>query len=93
MKKTEFEKMQREKMCIDKLANGIDPLTDNEMTDDRRLNDLYISRCHHIPKEGNFKVGAEYEYSYIIAGIYVVDDNGDSFDFNDYTFLWYFTKL
>ena len=89
MKKTELEKMQREKMCIDKLANGIDPLTDNEMTDDRRLNDIYISRCHHIPKEGNFKVGAEYEYSYI----YVVDDNGDSFDFNDYTFLWYFTKL
>lgn len=93
MKKTEFEKMQRAKMHIDKLANGIDPLTDNEMTDDLRLNDLYISRCHHIPKEGNFKVGAEYEYSYIIDGIYVVDDNGDSFDFNDYTFLWYFTKL
>ena len=93
MKMTELEKMQREKMCIDKLANGIDPLTDNEMTDDRRLNDLYISRCHHIPKEGNFKVGAEYEYSYIIDGIYVVDDNGDSIDFNDYTFLWYFTKL
>ena len=46
-----------------------------------------------MPKEGNFKVGAEYEYSYIIDGIYVVDDNGDSFDFNDYTFLWYFTKL
>lgn len=31
-------------MYIDKLANGVDPLTDNEMTDDRRLNDLYISR-------------------------------------------------
>lgn len=58
MKKTEFEKMQRAKMCIDKLANGIDPLTDNEMTDDRTLNDLYTSRCHHIPKEGSFKVGA-----------------------------------
>lgn len=28
MKKTELEKMQRAKMCIDKLANGIDPLTD-----------------------------------------------------------------
>lgn len=64
------------------------------MTDDRRLNDIHISRCHHIPKEGNFKVGAEYEYSsYIIDGIYVIDDNGDSIDFNDYTFLWYFTKL
>jgi len=50
--------MQRAKMYIDKIANGIDLLTDNEMTDDRRLNDLYISRCHHIPKEGSFKVGA-----------------------------------
>ena len=28
MKKTELEKMQRAKMHIDKLANGIDPLTD-----------------------------------------------------------------
>ena len=28
MKKTELEKMQREKMCIDKLANGVDPQTD-----------------------------------------------------------------
>lgn len=93
MKMTELEKMQRAKMCIDKPANGVDPQTDNEMTDDRRLNDLYISRCHHIPKEGSFKVGAEYEYFYIIDGIYVVDDNGDSFDFNDYTFLWHFTKL
>lgn len=25
---TELEKMQREKMCIDKLANGVDPQTD-----------------------------------------------------------------
>ena len=28
MKMTELEKMQREKMCIDKLANGVDPQTD-----------------------------------------------------------------
>ena len=42
---TELEKMQREKMCIDKLANGIDPLTDNEMTDDRTLNNVRVSRC------------------------------------------------
>ena len=85
--------MQSAKMHIDKLANGIDPLTDNEMTDDRTRNNVCIGRCHNIPKEGNFKVGAEYEYSYIIDGIYVIDDNGDRIDFNDYTFLWYFTKL
>ena len=90
---TELEKMQRAKMCVDKLADGADPLTDAEIADDRTINDVRISRCHHIPKEGNFKVGAEYEYSYIIDGIYVIDDNGDKFYFNDYTFLWYFTKL
>lgn len=90
---TEHEKMQREKMCIDKPANGVDPQTDAEIANNRTRNNVCIGRCHNIPKEGNFKVGAEYEYSYVIDGIYVIDDNGDSFDFNDYTFLWYFTKL
>lgn len=90
---TEHEKMQRGKMCIDKPANGVDPQTDAEIANNRTLNNVCIGRCHNIPKEGNFKVGAEYEYSYIIDGIYVIDDNGDSFYFNDYTFLWYFTKL
>lgn len=50
-------------------------------------------RCHHIPKEGFFQIGKEYEYSYIIDGIYVIDGNGDRIDFNDCTFLWYFAKL
>ena len=50
-------------------------------------------RCHHIPKEGCFQIESEYEYSYIIDGIIVIDDNGNRFVFNDYTFLWYFTKL
>ena len=50
-------------------------------------------RCHSIPKNGIFQVGTDYEYSYIIDGIYVIDDNGDKFYFDDYTFLWYFAKL
>lgn len=90
---TESEKKQRAGMYIDELADGADPLMDAEITSDSTLNNVRISRCHHVPREGNFKVGAEYEYSYIIDGIYVIDDNGDSIDFNDYTFLWYFTKL
>ena len=80
-------------MCVDKLTDGVDPLTDAEISDNRTINNVRISRCYHISKEGNFKVGAEYEYSYIIDGIYVIDDNGDKFYFNDYTFLGYFTKL
>lgn len=85
--------MQREKMCIDRPANRVNPQTDAEIANDRTRNNVCIGRCHNIPKEGNFKVGAEYEYSYIIDGIYVIDDTGDSIYFNDYTFLWYFTKL
>lgn len=42
---TELEKMQRAKMYIDKLANGIDPLTDSEISDDSVLNQVRISRC------------------------------------------------
>lgn len=42
---TEIEKLQRAKMYIDKLANGIDPLTDTEMTKDETLNQVRISRC------------------------------------------------
>lgn len=50
-------------------------------------------KCHHIPSEGSFKIGAEYGYSYIIDGIYVIDDNSEKACFNNYTFLWYFSKL
>ncbi|WP_295088525.1 hypothetical protein [Ruminococcus sp.] len=50
-------------------------------------------QCHHNPKYGCFQIGAEYQYSYIINGICVIDDNGDRYYFDDYTFLWYFTKL
>ncbi len=42
---TELEKMQRAKMYVDKLANGIDPLTDAEITGDGTLNNVRISRC------------------------------------------------
>ncbi len=42
---TELEKMQRAKMYIDKLANGVDPLTDAEIAGDSTLNNVRISRC------------------------------------------------
>lgn len=42
---TELEKIQRAKMYIDKLANGIDPLTDAEIAGDSTLNNVRISRC------------------------------------------------
>jgi len=42
---TELEKIKRAKMYIEKLANGIDPITDNELPDDTILNNVRLSRC------------------------------------------------
>ena len=42
---TELETLQRAKMYIEKLANGIDPLTETEITDDSVINNVRISRC------------------------------------------------
>lgn len=42
---TELETMQRAKTYIDKLANGIDPLTDEVINDDSVINNVRISRC------------------------------------------------
>lgn len=48
--------------------------------------------CHHIPKDGNFKIGKEYSFQYGIDCICVTDDNGQQVFFDEITFLWYFTK-
>jgi len=42
---TELEKMQRAKMYMDKLANGIDPISETEMAEDSTLNNVRLSRC------------------------------------------------
>lgn len=42
---TELEKMQRAKMYLDKLANGIDPLTDHIVPETDLVNNVRISRC------------------------------------------------
>lgn len=44
---TELEIMQRAKMYLDKLARGIDPITDREVPDDSVLNNVRICRCLH----------------------------------------------
>jgi hypothetical protein len=44
---TELEKMQRAKLYIDKLAGGIDPLTDAEVPGDSVLNNVRLSRCFY----------------------------------------------
>lgn len=42
---TELETMQRAKMYLDKLAQGIDPITDEEMPEDSVLNNVRLARC------------------------------------------------
>lgn len=42
---TELETIQRAKMYLDKLANGIDPLTDKTVPESDCINQVRISRC------------------------------------------------
>lgn len=42
---TELEKLQRAKMYIDKMANGINPIDDKPFADDDAINHVRISRC------------------------------------------------
>jgi len=42
---TELETMQRAKMYLDKLAQGIDPITGRELPGDSALNNGRLSRC------------------------------------------------
>ena len=42
---TELEIMQRAKMYMDKLAQGIDPITDEEVPEDSVLNNVRLAQC------------------------------------------------
>ena len=42
---TELEKMQRAKMYIDKLANGINPIDDTAAPENDVINNVRLSRC------------------------------------------------
>jgi len=42
---TELETMQRAKMYMDKLAQGIDPITGQELPEDSALNQVRLARC------------------------------------------------
>ena len=44
---TELETMQRAKIYLDKLARGVDPISNQEVPEDTVLNNVRISRCLH----------------------------------------------
>lgn len=54
---------------------------------------MNLCRCHHIPNMGIFNIGNDYQWTYLIDGIYVIDENAKNICFDEYHFLWYFTKL
>lgn len=45
MKMTELEIMQRAKIYMEKLAQGIDPISDQEIPEDSVLNNVRLARC------------------------------------------------
>ena len=49
---TELETMQRAKMYLDKLARGIDPISNQEMPEDAVLNNVRICRWLHYVSGG-----------------------------------------
>lgn len=57
---TELDKLKRAKEYMQKLAEGIDPITDTELPDDTVLNNVRLSRC----------------FSYVAEVIAKVIDNG-----------------
>ena len=42
---TELEKLERARLYIEQLANGIDPISGKELPDDSALNQVRLSRC------------------------------------------------
>ncbi len=48
---TEIEKIQRAKMYLDKLANGINPLDDTMLPEEDIVNNVRITRCLHYVSE------------------------------------------
>lgn len=62
---TELDKIARAKMYLEKLANGVNPLTDKEVAPNDIVNNVRISRCMFyvsdilrqiIENKGKFKV-------------------------------------
>ena len=48
---TELDKIKRAKMYIEQLANGTDPITGNEISDDTVLNNVRLARCFFYTAE------------------------------------------
>ena len=58
---TELEIMHRAKMYMEKLAQGIDPISDQEIPEDSVLNNVRLARCSSIEKLNSGWMGSRAE--------------------------------
>ena len=73
---TEIEKIARAQMYIEKLAQGIDPLTDKEVSENDVINNVRISRCMFyvsgilkqiVDSKGKFKIESPNRIPFVIT--------------------------
>lgn len=50
-------------------------------------------KCYCPPAEGGFRIGNIYDWTYVIDGIHVTDENGKAHYFDEIKFLWFFKKM
>lgn len=51
------------------------------------------SKCYCLPVNGKFVIDKAYDYSYVIDGIQVIDEENAVIYFNEMEFLWYFKEI
>lgn len=50
-------------------------------------------KCYCMPPEGEFIIGNIYNWTYIIDGRHVTDENGKQIGFGEIRFLWFFRDM
>lgn len=83
---TEIEKIQRAKMYIDKLANGIDPISDTELENDTILNNVRLARCFFYVSDVLSKVienGGEVKISRKSSPFFITEEEIKSITVSD----------
>ena len=48
--------------------------------------------CYELPEQGNFFLGKQYMWGYVIDGIIVKDEDDVKILFDEIKWLWYFQK-
>ena len=86
---TEIETIARAQMYLEKLANGINPLTDTEVAENDVINNLRISRClfytsgilkQIVDNKGKFKANMPERVEFIIT-----PEQLSKFEFSDHS--------